>query len=507
MRFRMLGVGVSKYIDEGISDLSPCDKEAGEVFDALCDADFGSCEGAESILLRSGADNSLEATRGNFVHHLKRLTSLAQPDEGLLIYFSGHGTNEGSNSYLVCKDTHLLVIQETALKLVDLFAYLRQCLAKYKVVILDSCKPGFLLGKDTIAEMSSEFQKEIDEVAEQLRDEGLIILASCKADQVSNLMPDGSRSVFTHYLLEALNGGIAPASQGGEITVKDLYDYLLTAVRSWSLENQKQQVPHLGAELTGSLERVVIAKARSAVSIPVTLEPSWHVESVVLKGHQNHVYPTRTRILEPDIWSEPYVISLRPRQVSEVVESETWKIDRKAEAFGEEVMAKCGAMLTSFYSSMEIKRVENTRIEFPHGHVSFSTSTTHRGATTHYSVEVSANSTMSQLLDEVRSKFSWDELEVHLALGKAQALASLIDYARGKNWNVDEYLPGGHAVLMVPAFGRGSKPTKIKVETGKSSTAHWEIVYDLDSVDSAHDMQALISSAAAIIGLEQAQIS
>jgi len=158
--FRIVAIGVSNYNDKEIKSLKPCDGEAQEIFDIFCDKEFGSCKREDSRLLISSEKDSNEATRANILDHLTRLCGLTNPDEGLLIYFSGHGADWDDRSYLICKDSRISVLGETALPLTELFSLLRKSKAQFKILILDCCKPGLLLGKAT-APMSERFQETI----------------------------------------------------------------------------------------------------------------------------------------------------------------------------------------------------------------------------------------------------------------------------------------------------------------------------------------------------------
>jgi uncharacterized caspase-like protein len=95
--------------------------------------------------------------------------------------------------------------------------------------------------------MSEEFIRRVFEQAE-----GLAILASCKQGQVSYEWETNERSVFTYYLLEALQGH-ADLDHKGFVTIQDANRHLSNRVRLWASQRNRSQTPTLQAEVAGEI--------------------------------------------------------------------------------------------------------------------------------------------------------------------------------------------------------------------------------------------------------------
>ncbi len=177
------------------------------------------------------------------------LNSVAQnADEGslLLFHFSGHGIAEAGQSYLLPRDAQAAALSDTSISMARVHQIMEESQARAKVIVLDACHSGASVGKSS-PRMSPEF---IERVFEQA--EGLAVLASCKQNQQSWEWPEEDHGVFTHFLLEALDGD-ADFDEKGFVTVQDVGRYVTDQVRKWSAENDKPQTPTLEVKVAGDI--------------------------------------------------------------------------------------------------------------------------------------------------------------------------------------------------------------------------------------------------------------
>ncbi|MEI7903724.1 MAG: hypothetical protein WCK89_26090, partial [bacterium] len=72
----------------------------------------------------------------------------------------------------------------------------------------------------------------------------MAILSSCEQGQQSWEWPGKPRSVFTHFLLEALRGQ-ADWSHKGFVTVSDANLYVTNGVKKWAVDNSRAQTPRI----------------------------------------------------------------------------------------------------------------------------------------------------------------------------------------------------------------------------------------------------------------------
>jgi uncharacterized caspase-like protein len=164
----------------------------------------------------------------------------------LLFYFSGHGIAEGGESYLVPRDAKLAALKQTAVAMKDVREIMESSVARAKVIVLDACHSGAAIGKARPT-MTPEFIERVFTEAE-----GMAILASCKQGQQSWEWPAQQRSVFTHFLLEAIQGK-ADFDGKGFVTVSDASRYVTDGVKAWAVENGVPQTPTLQYTVAGDI--------------------------------------------------------------------------------------------------------------------------------------------------------------------------------------------------------------------------------------------------------------
>ena len=95
--------------------------------------------------------------------------------------------------------------------------------------------------------MSVEFIRRVFEQAE-----GMAILASCKQGQLSYEWQGQERSVFTHFLLEAL-AGQADRDEKGFVTVQDANRHVVNGVKLWASQHNVSQAPTLQYTVAGDI--------------------------------------------------------------------------------------------------------------------------------------------------------------------------------------------------------------------------------------------------------------
>lgn len=173
-----------------------------------------------------------EATGDAIRRELSHLADSCNKDSTVLVYFSGHGgkvqTGPQAGEYLLPVDTVYPSDEElarTALASTEFTKLLNQIPARKSLIIFDCCHAGGLgetrdlrLGSQMKPGLSAGF---FDALA---GGGGRAILASCRADEVSYVLPGARYGLFTEHLLKGLRG--AAASEDGVIRVFDLFEYV-----------------------------------------------------------------------------------------------------------------------------------------------------------------------------------------------------------------------------------------------------------------------------------------
>jgi len=185
--------------------------------------------------------------RGHILSALEAIAGAAEPDDLVLFYFSGHGDTEGGEPYLVAHDSWRVALRDTAVPVSQIKETMQQSNARAKIIVLDSCHSGSDGGSRKVEPRLLGF---IESALKQSG--GLAILTSCGESQLSYEWRDSGNSVFTHFLVEALEGR-ADWDRKGFITVREAYRYVADEVRMWGLHSGHTQTPTLAYEGEGDI--------------------------------------------------------------------------------------------------------------------------------------------------------------------------------------------------------------------------------------------------------------
>ena len=186
-------------------------------------------------------------TRAEIFSSLGQAAKAAQRDDLVLFYYSGHGDAAAGTSYLVAREGKAHALEHTAVALSDVVDVLKTSKARAKVIVLDACHSGANFEGKGPKPMPPDF---IARVFEQAK--GQVILASCEQGQVSYEWQAQERSVFTHFLLEALQGQ-ADRDEKGFVTVQDVNRHVTNGVSAWAFQNKRVQTPTLQGMMAGDI--------------------------------------------------------------------------------------------------------------------------------------------------------------------------------------------------------------------------------------------------------------
>jgi uncharacterized caspase-like protein len=152
-------------------------------------------------------------SRGDLRAAIEKLFHHDKADVALL-YFSGHGTENNLDGYLVTPDAGRY---DEGVALTEVLTLANQSKAQEVVLILDSCMSGAL------GQIPATGSNQVS-----LR-EGVAILTASRSGQVS--MEAGGRGVFTELVCGALDGGGADVL--GNVTAASIYAYVEQALGPW----------------------------------------------------------------------------------------------------------------------------------------------------------------------------------------------------------------------------------------------------------------------------------
>jgi hypothetical protein len=212
-----LVIGVSRYSDNRISQLQFADRDAEAIRNFLVDPKGGAVP-PENVLYLANE----EATFAKIHSALFDFLSRPGPDDLVIVYFAGHGTNDfkkrPDNYYLLGYDTDLENLGSTALPMWDLQAAFERTLQANLVALVDACHSGGI--GQAVPNMTN--QRWIKAGFGQYR----AIITASDVDEVSREGSQwGGHGVFTYYVLQGLKGS-ADANHDRKITVGELFDFV-----------------------------------------------------------------------------------------------------------------------------------------------------------------------------------------------------------------------------------------------------------------------------------------
>jgi len=214
-------IGNTEYTDPGLAQLTAPGGDTEDFARVLKDQDIGAFDNVE-ILLNQSSSAVNEA--------IDEFFDQKKPDDLLVLYFSGHGVRDELGAlYLAVKNTIRTRLRSTAVKSDYIREVMDQSRSKRQVLILDCCNSG-AYGQGTKAATGVS----IGTATAFEAGYGRIILTASDSTQFAwegnKVIGETDNSLFTHYLIEGLEGE-ADQDGDGRITVDELYDYAYEKVK------------------------------------------------------------------------------------------------------------------------------------------------------------------------------------------------------------------------------------------------------------------------------------
>lgn len=223
-------VGVSRYRDEGVSDLQFADSDARELRDFLRRPESGGFKPDDILCLENE-----QATVDGVTTALDRILSQAGPNDLILLFIAGHGGPDPyapQNLYYILHDTKIADLPRTALQMTTLQEKLNLARARRALIFIDTCHSAGLSGVQPTGARGFENNLINLYSAKLFKEEGRAALTSSDVNELSyeNKRWGGGHGVFTYALLEGLRGQ-ADANADSFITAGELFAYVRDRVR------------------------------------------------------------------------------------------------------------------------------------------------------------------------------------------------------------------------------------------------------------------------------------
>jgi len=208
-------------------------------------------------------------TRTIVREHLQRL--FKDPADVALFHFSGHGTINNLDGYLVTQDAKKY---DEGIAMAEILKLANDSKAREVVILLDCCFSGQLGNLPAI------------DNAKAILREGVSILTAGRGDQPS--VETGGGGVFTSLVVDALEGGAANLL--GAVSAPAVYAYVEAALGAW--DQRPLFKTHVSSVLelrccTPPIDRGILRRLPNLFPLPaedLPLDPSYEHTSTIADG-------------------------------------------------------------------------------------------------------------------------------------------------------------------------------------------------------------------------------
>ncbi|MEQ8791689.1 MAG: caspase family protein [Pirellulaceae bacterium] len=284
-RYALL-IGVNDY--QHLKQLKFCENDMQALFGAFKDAGF---KEANLTLMHDGAAPNLRPILGNVVTQLEILLEGLQPEDLVVVAFSGHGVHiqdaDGHGKDYLCTRESQLGKPETMLPVEIVSNLLHKSRAKRKLIIVDACRDMPLPpAARTVAEAGAP-RNQYDPALPGVRAAGQVFglrsvsnpetgglgfveMRSCRSSEVSVEDPDLEHGVFMNFVVQGLQGA-ADYDRDEKVDLLELYKYAEYQTRNHvrtkrsMLQRPTMRTPN-DEELEGNPILAFVTSRSSAVS-------------------------------------------------------------------------------------------------------------------------------------------------------------------------------------------------------------------------------------------------
>jgi len=223
-------IGVTEY-GEGIPNLTAPANDVAAFQRVLEDPAMGRFDRVQT-LVNPGGEAMREA--------ILTLFDQASKDDFVLLFFSGHGiTDDNNHLYLTTQRTAKHNFEATAVPAQFVQQRSARCYAKRQVIILDCCCSGAFKEGWHLKSVGLDLRRDLG--IDPQGGEGRAVLTSSSATQTSFQQDGAELSLYTQYLVEGIETGIADSDRDGNIFIQELHQYAKAKVQ----EAKPKQKPEI----------------------------------------------------------------------------------------------------------------------------------------------------------------------------------------------------------------------------------------------------------------------
>ena len=243
-RFALI-IGVNKYSEKQITQLSGAERDAKSLSEALIQ--YAGFPRDQVVLLTTAEPEERQPKRSTILSRLSNLRGAVPKDGLLLIAFAGHGMERGGKAYLLPTDAvssdDVSLLEDTAISVNRMRGLIEATGVKQVMFLLDACRNDPAAGRAEAPNlMTDAYRKGFDFSATNRDVVAFVTLYATAIGQRAYEYDEKSQGYFTWAFIEGLKG--AAANQRGEVTLGGLKKYVEDTVpRMVQLTLGKQQKP------------------------------------------------------------------------------------------------------------------------------------------------------------------------------------------------------------------------------------------------------------------------
>ncbi|MGB9595002.1 MAG: caspase family protein [Candidatus Poribacteria bacterium] len=250
-------IGIDKYKDPDIEDLKVAGVDAKSIYEIITDPKGGGfpVENVKLLLNEQATRESITNALGEW------LPSQANPNDIVLIFYSGHGGIEpdptgeepdGNSKYIIPYDANPDNLFLTAIQNSTLSAMLQRILSNQMIFLIDCCySGGTTTGQETIKSISPPNTKVGNDVYDDFSGTGHVVISASLPDQVSYEIPKLNHGIFTYNLLEAVYGKADFNDDGMVTLIAEIYPFISQEVVKMAHSFGFRQNPTLKCQVIG----------------------------------------------------------------------------------------------------------------------------------------------------------------------------------------------------------------------------------------------------------------
>lgn len=182
------------------------------------------------------------AGKSDIAKQIRWLQSNVPAGGRIYVYFSGHGAPDPTSgvSYIVPYDGDPQYLTESAIKMSEILGDLEKTKAKDVLAIADSCFSG-AGGRSVLAPGTRPLVR-VQEVKTTAR---VALLSASSGAEISGPSADGRGGLFSKYLIDAIGSGQADINGDGQISLKELEDWIKPRVKREAKKANRDQTPNV----------------------------------------------------------------------------------------------------------------------------------------------------------------------------------------------------------------------------------------------------------------------